>query len=177
MNHIKFLLLAAGAFVVMTFAVIGCNNDNGVVNNDNNQNDKISLNLSKNGEIEPTRLIGVWDCVKFAHTKDGNIISDIAVISKGELTIPVAPTPIEENVDDRWHLKHSNDNFYICSLSNNLINLTLKGSTFMMSPPEEEELLLALANAYSFVIKGNELIIYFTGAENKNLLILEKRFL
>jgi hypothetical protein len=28
MNHIKFLLLAAGAFVVMTFAVMDCNNDN-----------------------------------------------------------------------------------------------------------------------------------------------------
>ena len=33
----------------------------------------------------------------------------------------------------------------------------------------------ALKNTYSFVIKGNELIIHFTKAENRNLLILKKR--
>ena len=39
---------------------------------------------------------------------------------------------------------------------------------------EEETLSTALMNAYSFVIKGDELIIYFTGAEDKNVLIFQK---
>jgi hypothetical protein len=33
----------------------------------------------------------------------------------------------------------------------------------------------ALKNTYGFIIKDDELIIYFTGEENKNLLIIKKR--
>jgi hypothetical protein len=41
--------------------------------------------------------------------------------------------------------------------------------------PEEEDIANALENAYSFTIKDRELMIYFTGTEDVNLLISEKR--
>jgi hypothetical protein len=40
---------------------------------------------------------------------------------------------------------------------------------------EGHTVLNALKNAYSFVIRGDELMVYFTGEKNKNLLILKKR--
>ena len=147
------------------------------IEDDQQLSELISTNLLKNElvSIDPALLIGEWNCEKFAYTADGNTISDVVTISKGSLTIPYAPTPIEHNAEDRWNLKHSNGNWFICSLTKNLIKLELRGSTFMLSPPEEEEIVNALMNAYSFAIKGNKLIIYFTGVKNKNLLILEKR--
>ncbi|MDR0295688.1 MAG: hypothetical protein LBH91_05815 [Prevotellaceae bacterium] len=124
-------------------------------------------------DIHP--LVGVWDCVKFAYVANGSDILDEVAISKGILTIPVASTPIEHDGKDRWKLSHTNSIWFACSLSDNLIELELKGSTFMNAPPEEEEIVSALMNAYSFIIRGNELIISFTGAENKNLLIFKKQ--
>jgi len=38
----------------------------------------------------------------------------------------------------------------------------------------EKEVKNILMNTYSFVMKGDELIIYFTGVKNKNLLILRQ---
>jgi len=139
--------------------------------------DQISFNLSKMGEIEPVQLNGVWDCVRFAYTADGNTISEVAAISKGELTIPAFFT---DKIEDTWRLSYVNDIWYTysfssSSLSDNLLTLNLAGSTIVGAPPEEDEIDMALENAYSFVIKGNELMIYFIGVENKNLLILEKR--
>jgi len=44
----------------------------------------------------------------------------------------------------------------------------------MSHKPNEEEVRDVFRNAYSFVIKGEQLIIYFKNGNNKNLLILEK---
>ena len=44
-----------------------------------------------------------------------------------------------------------------------------------MSPPEEKDIVSALVKAHTFVVKDDELIIYFTGMDGKNLLILKKR--
>ena len=141
--------------------------------------DLISSNLLKTGSIESALLIGEWDCIKFAYTVDGNTILDVTTISNAILLIPVAPTPIEHEMEDRWHLSCVNSNYFICSLSGNLVELQLllKGSTYINVPDshEENQILEALAKAYSFVIKDNELMIYFTGVENKNLLILKKK--
>ena len=136
--------------------------------------EQISFNLSKDGEIDPTLLIGEWNLVKFAHTTDGNKTSDVVDILRGRLIIPFAPTPIEKNEDERWRLDHSNSNWFICSLNENLIKLELRGSTYMLGTPEEDEIVNAFINAYSFVIKDEKLIIYFAGIENKNLLILKR---
>ena len=135
----------------------------------------ISFNLSENKDIDSKLLIGVWELINFSYTSDGKKIKNIAAISRGRLTIPYAPTPKENMIEDRWRLAHSNSILFVCSLNGNLIKLEPKGSTLAMSPPEEVEIVEALINAYSFAIKDNKLIIYFTGDKNKNLLILKKQ--
>ena len=81
-----------------------------------------------------------------------------------------------------------NSSSYVCSIEGNLIELSGGSSTYInvVSPHLEYDLIYAFENAYSFVIKGNELIIYFpkiddkeklshcTVIKNKNLLILKK---
>ncbi|GHT68708.1 hypothetical protein AGMMS50239_34360 [Bacteroidia bacterium] len=115
--------------------------------------------------IDPTLLVGEWDCIKFAYTADGKTILDINTLSKGRIII--------SNLKDKWAFVHTNEIFYNHSLSGNLIQLTMNGSTFVMPPQEEINICEALENAYSFAIKDNELMIYFTGDDNKNLLILK----
>lgn len=69
-------------------------------------------------------------------------------------------------------------NEYYCnySISAGLIDISLiYQPTYAGVFPEEEDIANALANAYSFTVKDNELIIYFTGTEKKNLLILKKQ--
>jgi len=136
----------------------------------------ISSNLTKNGMIDPELLIGEWACIAFAYTTDGNEISNETALSGGKLTIPVASTPknYSENREDLWRLHYYNSYWWSCSLSGNSIKLTLLLYTKINVVPEERDITVALKNAYSFVIKGDELIIYFTGVEDKNLLILKK---
>jgi len=140
--------------------------------------DLISLNLAKQGSCDTVLLCGTWDIVAFAYTEDGNNISNITAISKGRLSVPVAITPIKNDPSNRWQLLHSNYNWYICSILNYFIKFQLRGSTYAYAPPEEVEIMIALTNAFSFVLKdkGKELVIYFKGDENKNLLILEKNY-
>jgi hypothetical protein len=135
--------------------------------------EQIAFNLSNNGENDPALLVGEWDCVKFAYTADGNKVSDVTEITKGRLEIPI----VNHESGNQWVLHCVNSIWFDYSISNNLIELTLRGSTYVyVQPPHEEyDITTALMNAYSFVIKGNELIIYFTGVENKNLLILKKQ--
>jgi uncharacterized protein YcfL len=116
---------------------------------------------------DQTLLVGEWDCIKFAYTADGKTILDINTLSKGRLVIP--------NMEDKWVFVHTNEIFYDHSLSGNSIKLTMNGSTFINPPQEEIDICEALKNAYSFAIKDHELMIYFTGDDNKNLLILKKQ--
>ena len=159
--------------LLLLLTATGCNKQEANIN----QDDLISSNLLKNGDIDSTSLVGEWKCIKFAYTTNGDAILDVASISTGNLTIPIASTPIENTLEDRWCLSHTNQNWYICSLSNNLIDLiiTLNGSTYVMPSLEEIDITFALENAYSFVIRDDELIIYFRGGENKNLLILKRK--
>ena len=139
--------------VITLFAAVGC--------------DKSEI-PSDGGDIDPALLIGEWDCIKFAYIAEDEMISDVAVLSKGHIVIP--------NLENKWKFVHMNEIFYNHSLSEgNLIKLTMSGSTFIMPPQEEIDICEALENAYSFDIKNNELMFYFTGIENKNLLILKKR--
>jgi len=141
------------------------------------RHDQISLNLSKKGNSDPAQLNGIWDCVRFAYTPDGNTISDVSATPRAEFTIPAAED------SDRWRLRYVNDYFYEYSfsssfLSDNLLKLYNHGSATHVTPtptPEEYEILPPFGSAYSFVVIGNELIIYFTGDEDKNLLILKKK--
>ena len=160
--------------------------------------EQITLKLSMNGEIDPSLLIGEWEFEKFAYTVDGKKISDVANISgsygfKPTLTIPFAPTTATREMEDYrerlWMLVQQNTSWYSCSLSGNLIELKNEFGTLMyITPPSEYyDVLFSFSNAYSFVINGNELIIYFkqvkdknalsycTLTKDKNLLILKKK--
>ena len=152
--------------LAMAIAVAGCESSTSELLSD----ELISSNLSKDGEIDPELLIGEWDIIEFAYTADGNKISDAVTISKGRLTIPFVPTPIESNMYERWILQYMNSLGFICSLDRNLIKLEYAGSSTYIyaTPPSEEcDITLALTNAYSFVIKDDNLFFYFTGIEKE----------
>ena len=163
----------------------------------------ISFNLSENGKTDPELLIGEWDAVAFAYTTDGNKISNrIAIPSQSawtedgkpitipgaRLTIPSTAAWIDDDGTDLWDLRVLNTIWYTCSISGNLIELICHASTCInvVTPHIECDMNVSFGNAKSYVIKGNELIIYFTRIddkdllshctiiENKNLLILKK---
>jgi len=140
--------------------------------------EQISINLSENGKSDPELLIGEWDAIKFAYTADGHKISDVVNITSAQLVIPVVPTDSECEVFDpkigsfkssvQWGLKSINGSGWLCSISRNSIKVTCCGYTKrgVPCPHEEWDIFTAFYNAYSFVINGNELMIYFT--ENKD---------
>ena len=166
--------------------------------------EQISFNLSKNGKTDPKLLIGEWDAVAFAYTANGHKIYEVVKIKSAHLVIPVAPTGSECKVYDpeigsfkssvKWGLECSNSFGWLCSISGNSIKFTSCGGTKMglPCPDEENDILKAFYNAYSFVIKGNELMIFFTddkdrffgddakhcsiaGGKKMNLIIFKKR--
>ena len=149
----KFTVIKTLCFVVVTlFLAIGC--------------DKSEI-LPENGDIDPALLVGKWDCIKFAYTANGKTFSDVSTLSKGRMEIL--------NLENKWRFVHTNEMFYLYSISGNSIKLTMNGSTFIYPPQEETTICEALKNVYSFGIKGNELFFYFKGSETKNLLILKKQ--
>jgi len=149
----KFKLIKTLFPVVVTlFLAIGC--------------DKSEI-LPENGDIDPALLIGKWDCIKFAYTADGKTFSDVSALSKGRMEIL--------NLEDKWRFVHTNEMFYLHSISGNLIKLTMSGSTLIYQPQEEKDICEALENVNIFSINGNELFFYFMGSETKNVLILKKQ--
>ena len=153
--------------------------------------EEISVNLVKKGKIDPTLLIGEWDLIKFAYTADGKKISDIAVISKVAIRrVDVNGSPINRLIIYDYDSKDYDGidvpsgpwvfwPYYLhYSISGNLINYLKEDSyIYVMDTFTDEgyDVLNVLMNTYSFVIKGKELIIQFTGEDDKNLLILKKR--
>ena len=156
----------------------------------------IASNLLKNGSADTKLLVGEWELIKFAYTTDGNKISDIATISDvavGFTTLNYIDitAPDEEYISYFCELEpklcsynlSSIFNFSFCyhflfySISENLTGFITSQFPFMINiilTDDGNDVLNALKNAYSFVIRGDELIIYFTGVKNKNLLILKK---
>ena len=141
-------------------------------NAEDDLNDLITSNLSQKGVADPARLIGEWDFVAYAYTEDGIAISDIPTEPKGYLQIKSTKA---NSYESRWKFKYQNTIDFESSLSGNLIRLTSILTTLLPEPPEENLLKAALRNVYSFVVTDNELLIYFTGTDDKNLLILRKR--
>jgi len=156
--------IACTALCVVTLLVWSCQNDAEPLSDD-----QISINLSKKGKNDPKLLIGVWEAVKFAYTADGKKISDVVNIESVILKVPCVPPSPDCMVDytEQWWLFCANFGIWNCSLSGNSINLKYCVGTNAGSgcPHEEVDMYNALTNAYSFVIKGNELMIFFTGGE------------
>ena len=158
-KNIVLVLLTLG------LSIFGCNKDKG--KGDDELHDLILSNLLKNGAIDAALLRGDWDCIRFAYTTDGNTISDVTTLSTGFVSI--------QDVANLWLVYHTHEHHYDCLISSHLISLSLNGSTFVMLTPEEMDITYSLENAYGFVMKADELMIYFTGVDSKNLLILKKK--
>ncbi len=157
--------------------------------------EQISSNLSKMGEIDPGLLIGEWDLIAFAYTGDGNKISDVAAISKVAAWVDVNGSGLplnrltisDDNPMDYGNVESSDrlsgpwvfwPYYLYYSISENLISYSKEDYPYYIMDTFTDEgydVLNALRNTYSFFIKNDELIIYFIGAKNKNLLILKKR--
>ena len=157
-----------------------------------------SCTSCNNSEIEG-ELIGEWDAIKFAYSEDGINISDVVKIESAELVIPVAQTisecefydpEIGMRSSESWSLHCINGSCWLCSISGNSIKFTLCGTTKIgiPNPHEEWDIYWAFQHAYSFVIKGNELMIFFkgddddekgftsiAGIEKMNVIIFKKR--
>ena len=137
----------------------------------------IASDLSENGETDPKLLIGEWDPIMFACTADGRKISNVAAIASN-YAVTISDLTFIYNDNLLGPLYFVNCVFFY-SRSDNLISyLEEKSLWYAVNMPVtdvERKIFKALSNAYSFVIKGNELIIFFTGVENNNLLILKKR--
>ena len=147
--------------------------------------EQISANLARSGSFNPALLVGEWNIVRFAYTADGNSFSDVAAISRAGISIR---DTFDENhardcgfnpeyLDILLDLYVVNWMGYFGSLSGYLINFKFCGSTLVnvVPPHEEVDISFALGNARSFVVRNDELIIYFTGLEYKNLLIFKRR--
>jgi len=167
---IKFVFTAI-IFSVLVF--VSCNNI------DNNMQDSltqeiIASNLSKKGDSNPELLIGGWDCVKFAYTADGKKFTHTRNISSN---YGISMSDFFSYDDERLGVVMFACCGYHYSRINNLINYIKSDCFAVLIPLTDDDLLIyeALKSTYCFVTKGNELIIHFTGIENKNLLILKKR--
>jgi hypothetical protein len=174
-------------FILSMMIILLCWSCQNVMDSDQRVSDElISTNLSKDGECDPKLLIGEWDAIEFAYTTDGNKLSNRNVISgRGSLIIPNEPF-IEniENVEDilgdwerarnsRWSLNCWNWFSMFCSSSgkNEIeVKITCDTQVMVYTPHIEYDLYFALSKAHSFVIKGNELILYFSEVKDKELL-------
>ena len=160
--------------------------------------EQISFNLSENGKTDPELLIGEWDVIAFAYTADGKKISDSKDVSDLGLSKLGAEVKAAFTgwfririIDGDPDLMMSDapsglfgplsfgNSYHFYSISGNLMFFSrFSDSSFGINLPvtdEVSDVRYALCNTYSFVIKGNELFILFTGVKNKNLLILKKR--
>jgi len=173
------VIFLIGLIAVIIISFTGCKEETAKEENP----DVIAANLLKQGAADPELLLGEWNFIRFAYTKDGKEISDRNTLGEGtpipQLEISSTATLIEnEMLKMVWRLWFINSYRFHYSLKSNIIKFESCDRTYVYSPKYdhiEREIDAAFCNAYSFVIKDNKLIIYFKKGEDKNLLILEKR--
>ena len=130
-------------------------------------NDIIASNLSKKGSNDWELLIGNWRWKTFAYTKDGDTISELdSIFVNMSLEI--------EGYYSSWYLKYTNKWIVHALISNHFINLRCS-NPYATPLNDERNLIACFEKAYSFVIKDNELIIYFTDNDHVNLIILKRK--
>jgi len=169
MKKLCFFLLT-----VCLMGVVACKN------NEPKDKQMIASNLLRKGSLDVNLIVGEWNCIKFAYTTDGNKISSVANISN--CVVNIGDASFCGTTDDELPSHNLSVYFKICCFpylqSSNIINFIQdKSACFAILEPytdDEIEVDKALRNAYSFIIRGDELIIHFIGVKNKNLLILKK---
>jgi len=148
-----------------------------VKSEEDERDDLIASNLAKQGEVNSASLFRSWDFVTYAYTEDGITISDIPTEPKGHLQISRAS--LDSSPKSGWTFMYGRSIYFETSLSGNLLSVELVIPSTPISDPDEkkmmENMMNALRNAYSYVIKDKELIIYFKNAADKNILIFKKQ--
>ena len=166
--------LILNLIVCMLFCM-SCNNEQEEQIYEQLSDEEISFNLLKNGSNDPELLIGEWKVVEFAYTADGKKITNKISLKAVNEYSNLLFIEHREN-ENQISVGYSNYLFYYL-ISDNLL-IDRGGFIYQIYIEHTEDQLYcihALFNAYSFVLKGNELIIYFKGKdENKNLLIAKK---
>jgi len=149
--------------------------------------EQISSNLLKIGTDNPELLKGKWIPFKFAYTKDGNTISDVAMISTTDesrgyygVHIPDESLLPGSLQDDECFgpIDFLGYGFYYSRTGNLISLLSDKGGHIYVgvNPTDDEsKAQQALVHAFSYVVVADELFIYFKKNKNHNLLILKKR--
>ena len=139
----------------------------------------VSLLAATGCKKSDSALVGEWELVKFAYTLDGKKFLNESIISKHTNST----INISDAIDSEWTSHNLSIYFKVCNYaylkSGNLIqyNQEMTACYSILVPWIDDEIKVsnALQNAYKFSIKGNELMIYFTGENNKNVLIFKKR--
>ena len=171
----KLFSLISITFLIMT-VIMACNKDENEDVTQQLSDEQITLNLLEfnKGELNLDLLYGEWDVIKFAYTANGNEIMDVAEKPyTGRFSIS---DYINELGIPTWGFGCISSFRVEYSVSSpNLIRLSLYQTDYLLvNSPEQDAIVEALNNAYSFIVKDDELIIYFTGDKNKNLLIFKK---
>lgn len=199
---LKKILIAIPCIVYLLFCLSCQNNDQPLIkplSDEDISNNLLSMG-DTNGSIDPELLIGEWEIVKFAYTADGKEFSNVAAIADVLLKgfIPYSNsviTILNEDLNKYLTNEYLTDEylteppslsccliffpkFFLYSISDNLISYYTDFHSMKIGNIYSDDGLnvyKALQNTHSFVIRGSELIIYFTGEKNKNLLFLRKR--
>ena len=153
--------------------------------------EEIADNLAKKGKNSADLLVGEWRLIKFAFTSDGKKISkEISVSQRTILKVPSEFIFTNDEFDETvwWSIGVINTCWFFCSIEENLIKMeSKKASLVYVEPPHLEfGVFNALSEAYSYIIRGDELLIHYSFIEdehklstypllkNKNLLIFKK---
>ena len=148
--------------------------------------DDIAFNLSKEGSSDPALLVGKWDCIRYAYTEDGKTISNSESFPFNYY-FEIGDEVSKNLASTSWIWTFSNEStiflvHYALSPDFNLIKINAYQMTFNLLVLEMYEMIYGengivtnLFNACSYVIKGDELFIYFTGSKQNNLLIFKKK--
>jgi len=130
-------------------------------------------------------LVGEWEVMKFAYCDNNKKIKNETLVSDGEKSSYINDYRFKIALLENENLELNTKSLLICwlyrvyyySIDNNSMNffdLRSAGSPYIIYTETQNNILHALANTQRCVIKGNELRIYFTGNNEKNLLILKK---
>ena len=141
---------------------------------------EITSNLSKEGSTDYALLSGEWEPVRFAYTADGEKITH-AVIIHNDLMLYINDLGLffdDEFIYLHGPWEYANRYLFYANYGDEIRFSRFSEAEYEIDihiTGEGYSVLNALTNLYSFVVRDNELILYFTGVENRNLLILKKR--
>jgi len=135
-------------------------------------------------DVLKEELIGKWEFIKFAYCDNNKKIMNETLIPDEEKSINICNYQVDmslfgnENLEldttfliVSWIREHFK--YYIDSNSMKFVDF-LPSWIWVEYTETQKDILYVLTNTQRYVIKGNELRIFFTEEKGKNLLILKK---